>query len=763
MSVDGLFRFCLSVFAAVVLFAAAACSSAALLPQGEYRLTENKIEIEGENHGLKAKELQPFLKQKPNKTIFFGLRFHLGMYAAAPCDSCWLGGAMRTLGEAPVVFDPGMVAQSRNNLIQYMQSRGYYNAQVHDSIIINRHKAKVVYTVTPNKVTRIRTVRYDLDDDSLSHIILADSSNSLIRPGNPLSTDVMDKERERIEALLHNKAFFTFTKNQLAFLADTLGYAGQADLTMTKVVFSGSDTTSQRCYKIRNIKIYSDFDQTAAYADSLYYETLRHIALQAATEHGELALYYRNWPVLRKGIYLDALRIRPGDAYNETFVNRTYNNLTALNVFSVVNIQFVEVHGEQGEAQVDCLIRLTPSKSQGFKTNFEFSMSSNALLGVSPIVSYFHKNLFKGAEYLNLSFLGDFQFMVGDAKQRATEISASPSLSVPKFLFPWLYRYMPPYMPRTEFLSSFSFQYRPDYTRNSILFSMGYSWRPSPRISYNFTPISLNIVKVYNLSQPFYESLTDPFLRNRYDNHFVLGLSASVIYTDRQPDKRINSVYLRWNVETAGNALSLFNHNLSYDNGYQVLGNTYAQFAKTDLNLSYYLYINDYIMFAYRAFGGIGRGYGNSIAMPFEEVYFSGGAYSLRGWQARALGPGAAQMDSTFSIPNQVGDMKLEGNIELRYKIFRALEGALFLEGGNIWSLNPADGRAGAYFRWSEFYRQMALNTGLGLRLNFGFLVVRLDWGMRVHDPVSGRKWIKISEWMQSDNSSFHFGIGYPF
>jgi outer membrane protein assembly factor BamA len=760
----GLFRFYFGVFASLLWFVAASCSSAALLPHNAYRLTENEIKIEGRSRGIKTKDLQPYLKQNANKTIFLGIRFHLGMYAAAPpCDSCWLGKAMRTLGEAPVIFDPDMVGQSKNNLVQYMRSRGYYGVQVSDSVVFKRHKARVLYTIRPNEVTRISSLRYDLGDDSLSRAIRADSVNSLLRPGDPLSTEIMDKERERLETLLHNKAFYAFGKNQLTFLADTLGHGKQAELTMAKVVFSETDTLSQRRYRIRDIKIYNDFDQTAAYADSSYYETMQHMALLPVSEHGELTLYYHEQPVLRRGMYMEALRLRPGDAYNEALVNRTYNNLTALNVFRVVNIQFVEVVSEQGEALVDCLIRLTPAKSQGFKTNFEFSVSSNALFGVSPIVSYFHKNLFRGAEYLNLSFLGDFQFKWNNKQQRASEVSVSPSLSVPKFLFPWLYRSMSYYMPRTEFLSSYSFQYRPDYTRNSVVLSFGYTWHPSARMTYNIIPVSLNIVNVYNLSRLFYESLTDPFLRNRYENHFVLGLSASVIYTDRQLNKRLNSVYLRWNVETAGNTVSLFDRILSPEGGARIFGNTYAQFAKTDLNISYYQYFNEYVMLAYRAFGGIGRGYGNSIAMPFEEVYFSGGAYSLRGWQARTLGPGAAPMDSTFSIPNQVGDMKLEGNIEFRYKIFRVLEGALFLEGGNIWSLNPEDSRPGAYFKWSDFYRQIALNTGLGLRLNFGFLVIRLDWGVRIHDPAPGKGWINIFDWLKNDNSSFHFGIGYPF
>jgi outer membrane protein assembly factor BamA len=758
------FRFYIGVFSLSALFVFTACSSAALLPQGTHRLNKNKVKIEGKNNDVRAGQLIPYIKQKPNKTVL-GTHFHLGMYVASPpCDSCWLGKAMRTLGEPPVVFDPDLVEQSRSNLIQYLRSHGYYNASVRDTVIFKRHKAKVVYTVTPNKVTRIQSLRYNVGNDSLAQAILADSSNSLIKAGYPLSSEIMDKERERLETVLHDKAFYLFGKNQLAFVADTLKGNGMAELTMVNVLFSNKDTLSHNSYKIRHIKIYSDFDQISAYTDTSYYDNLTRVTLQPTSEKGELALYYHTNQVLRASRYLQAMHIRPGDDYNGTRVSQTYNSLTSLNVFRVVNIYFVEVVDGGGGSLVDCVIRLTPAKSQEYKLGLEASLSSSALFGISPTVSYLHKNLFKGAEYLSLSFSGNFQFKFDDTKQRATEVSASPSLLIPRFLFPWLYNSMRFYAPRTEFLSSYSYQYRPDYTRNFVAFSFGYSWRSSPYLTYNVTPVSLSIVNVYNVSQRFYESLTDPFLRNRYENHFVLGPSASLIYTDRQPNKRNNSIFLRWNVETAGNTLSLFNNSLpKTENGYQILGSSYAQFAKTDLNVSYYRYFNDYVMLAYRVFGGIGRGYGNSIAMPFEEVYFSGGAYSLRGWQARTLGPGSSSMDSTFSIPNQVGDMKLEGNIELRYKIFNALEGALFLEGGNIWSLNADDSRPGAYFRWNQFYEQFAMNTGLGLRLNFGFFIIRFDWGVRIYDPAPNKGWISMSDWFRGDNSAFHFGIGYPF
>jgi outer membrane protein assembly factor BamA len=237
-----------------------------------------------------------------------------------------------------------------------------------------------------------------------------------------------------------------------------------------------------------------------------------------------------------------------------------------------------------------------------------------------------------------------------------------------------------------------------------------------------------------------------------------------MIYTNRRPERRENSHYLRWNVKAAGNLLSAFNAVLPKDaEGHKIMGITYSQFAKTDINFSYYHVYDNVTMMAYRVYGGIGKGYGNSVAMPLEEDYFSGGAFSLRGWHARTLGPGSAVMDSIFSIPNQMGDIKLEANMEFRFKIAGPFEGALFLDIGNIWSLNPNDTREGALFKFDSFYKQLAVNTGLGLRLNFGIIVVRVDWGMRAHDPLPNKGWINLSNWLKDGNSTFCIGIGYPF
>ncbi len=739
------------------------CSSVKNMPPGAHRLDDNTVVVEG-NKEVKAGELTSYIRQKPNRKILFGLRFHLGLYNAAPkCDSCWFGNALRKLGEAPVVFDETMVKQSNENIRRYLYTRGYYHSSVQDTVIFRKHEAKVVYTVRPDTVIRIRSVSYRLGDDSLARVVLADSANNLLQPGDPLSTETMDKERDRLRTLLHNQAFYSFNKSQIAFVADTVGMSGEADVVMTWS--SSSGTPVHHRYKIRHVAIYSDYDQLAAYSDSSYNQNYQRITLPVEnTGAGHVNVYYHDRLSLRRRVLTDALLLRPGSDYNESEVTQTYDNLVSLGVYRAVNIQFNGVADTAGGYFVDCVIRLTPATLQGVKLNLDASMSTNGLIGISPSVSYFHRNLLRGAEYFNISVSGNFQRKLDNSEQRATELLVAPSLSFPRFLFPWFYYSMRPYKPHTEFSASISHQFNPDYTRDAYSFSFGYNWQTTEKLRYILNFMNLNVVHVYDMREGFYDKLSNPFLRNRYENHFVLGTGFSMIYTDRSPEKHVNSVFMRWNVKTAGNLLSAFNAVLPLDaeERHNIGGISYAQYAKTDINLSYYRYLNENNVLAYRIYGGVGRGYGNSISMPLEEVYFSGGAYSLRGWQARTLGPGTALPDSVFSIPNQVGDIKLEANIEFRTKIIGPLEGAIFLEGGNVWSLDSDDGRAGALFQFHRFYKQLALNTGLGLRFNFGFLVFRVDWGVRVHDPLPGKGWVKMSDWFP-DNSTFHFGIGYPF
>ena len=418
---------------------------------------------------------------------------------------------------------------------------------------------------------------------------------------------------------------------------------------------------------------------------------------------------------------------------------------------------------------VDCMISLSQSKMQGFKVNLEASSNSSGLFGISPQISYYHKNIFRGGEWLNLSFMGNFQFKFND-NVRSNEFGVAGALSFPKF-FPLSYSLFKGNIPRTEVNLSYNYQNRPEYTRNIISTSYGYLGNVKNRFFYQAYPLQLNIVKLFDLDENFFTTLAnDPFLRNAYQNHFDLG-SGAVLYYTTNPETvpKTSYFYSRLQFDIAGNLLSAFNPVMQKDeNNSGMIWNTpYAQYVRGEVTLgrTWVYGKNDGQSIAARLLVGAGYAYGNSSALPFEKHFYGGGANSLRGWQARTVGPGLAKMDDSFIIPNQTGDMKIEANVEYRFKMVWKLAGAAFLDAGNVWTLQgETDGEGSeAMFRWSTFGESIAANWGLGLRLDFGFLLLRLDMGFKVHDPARDKKWLTPGQWLRRDGYALHFGVGYPF
>jgi outer membrane protein assembly factor BamA len=752
----------------------ASCSATRYVPEGNYLLTHNEILITGKKANVTKSAISPYIRQQENSRSLFGIKLHLGMYNASPrCDSCRIGLLMRKLGEPPVVFDPELKDITVNNIQQYLLSQGYYHAVVTDSVRYRKRKVAVMYIVQPGETFALQTIDYRLPDSLLACHILHDTVNSLLRPGAVLSAQLLEQERARIESTLRNRGFYMFNRSMISYEADTL--AGDRKANLTVFLYKNEEPTSvdslrlNRPYRIRNVRIYADYDAAAAYTQADYMDGYTEDAIHRANALGTVKILYRRTRSASPSVLLNANTIEPGSYYNEADITQTYTNFSNLRLFRTIGIQYDTVQSAMHGALLDCSIRLSPNAAQGFKINFEtFLSSSFGLFGISPAVSYYHRNLFHGAEWLNISFSDNYQFdllRLRNTDKHSNELAASVSISMPKFFLPYVHRYFRHYSPRTEFTASYGFHLRPEYTRNALSFLVGYNWRTTPQWSWSVNILNLNIVKLYNRSEQFYAStLRDPYLRNRYEDHFVMGANASLMYSTRQPDNRSNSIQFRWNAGLAGHILSAFNTMLSVkNNSYLVWGTPYSQYAKTDINLSYYQMLNGRHTLAYRFFAGIGRAYGNSISLPYEEVYYSGGAYSLRGWQSRSVGPGAATVDSTFSIPNQVGDFKLEANIEYRFNLLGQLDGALFLDAGNVWSLRYRDSDELAVLDAATFLRQIALNTGFGLRLNFDFFVLRIDVGARLYEPRQYSGWVAPQNVFSLSNMALHFGIGYPF
>lgn len=746
----------------VLLFSLAAysCSTVKVVPEGEFRLKKNSIEVLNTGK-IKEADLLSYVRQKPNSEFLLGWNPFLSIYNWSNGTGNGWDRFVTKLGQAPVIFDSSLVKKSNENIANHLQSLGYYGTTVSDSVSTKGKLAYVKYTVTPGKRYPISDITYSVNDPAIKDYIINDTSSSIIKRGRFLSEKLLEEESVRVTALLRDKGFYNFSKNFFFFEADTLKDPSKASLVVKVENYTRNekpeDARAHRRYKIRNVSIYPSYDPTGSQEQLNANDTI---------VYKGISIISPGQSIVKPSVLTSMNRIRPGDLYSESKVTSSYDRLVSLRLFSGVNLQFDEIENNLADStdlkDVDLTVRLTPSKTQGYKINIEASSNSNGLLGISPAISYYHKNIFRGGEWLNLGFMGNFQFKFNDPV-KSSELGVSAGISTPNFLLlpDKIFKYS---VPRTDINLSYNYQNRPEFTRNLISLNYGYNWS-SGKFFYRVNPMQLNIVKLNNISPDFFENLTDPFLKNSYKNHFDMGAGATIYYTtDPSPYPKNSFFYIRWTNDLSGNLLSLFNSSLPADTtGARMVWNTpYSQYFRSDLTISKTWRVDANNSFAARFNGGIGISYGNSKSLPFEKLFYAGGANSLRGWQARSVGPGSAPLDTTFSIPNQTGDIKLEFNAEYRFLMFWKVEGALFADAGNIWTLKAEEGREEGRFDLATFYKSIAFNWGFGARLNLDFVILRLDLGMVAYDPVQ-KAWIKPFNWFQKNTYSLQFGVGYPF
>ena len=710
------------------------CSTTKVLQDNEYRLAKNNIEVKNDKH-FDTNQLQAYLKQKPNTYFIFGWNPFLNVYNWQNGNGKAWDKLVKKVGVAPVVYDAEQVENSIINLENRLNYLGYFNSKVESHISVKRRKVNVTYDVTLGKRYPIKSLSIEVPEEKeFRETFLSDTSNMTVQVGDYLSEATLEAETERYSSVLRNQGFYTFNKNYFFFEADTLSCPNYALLKLTVNEYTRNETAKEA-------------------------EPIRKFYFN------DISISYPKTLNIKEKVLKDLCTIQPGAPYSSDIVNQTYSRLSALKVFSSVNIGMNQVDSNL----VDCSISLAQSKLQGIKLNLEASTNSSGLLGISPQLSYYHKNIFRGGEWLNLSFMGNFQFKVNEAI-RSNEFGVSAGLSFPRF-FPLPYRYFSGPIPRTDVNLTYNYQDRPEYTRNIISTSYGYNGNLGNRFYYQAYPLQLNIVRLFNLNPEFYETLAnDPFLRNAYQNHFDLGSGLTLYYTtNAESIPKESFFYTRFQFDIAGNMLSMFNPLMKKDeNGAGIIWKTpYSQFVRSEITIgkTWIFGRNNGQAIATRLLAGAGYAYGNSTALPFEKHFYAGGSNSLRGWQARTVGPGLSPMDNSFVIPNQTGDMKLEANIEYRFDMFWKIAGAVFADAGNIWMLKDDGTPTGheSVIRWDTFGQSIAANWGVGVRLNFGFMLLRVDMGMKVHDPVRENKWVGPDQWLKRDGYALHFGVGYPF
>lgn len=717
----------------LALLAAFSCSTTRVLQDGEYRLARNNVEVVNDNK-FNINEIEPYLKQKANSYFIFGWNPFLNVYNWQTGKGNGWDRFVQKIGVAPVVYDPELVESSIENVTNHLEYLGYYGSTVTAGIDVRRKTVKVNYEVKLGKRYPINEIVFDLPEGEIAADFLADTSNMTVKAGDFLSEDALEAESERMSRHLRDCGFYGFNSNYFSYLADTLTVPGAASLEVSINEYTRNETEKDarpfRKFRINDVSI-------------TYPKSLK----------------------IRENVLRRLNTIRPGDIYSETDINTTYSRMSSLRMFNGINIGMTQVDSNL----VDCTIDLSQSKLQGFKINLEASINSTGLFGVSPQLSYYHKNIFRGGEWLNLSFMGNFQFMF-NRSVRSNEFGVSAGLSFPKFLGLPYRLFKGPAIPRTDINVSYNYQSRPEYTRNIISTSYGYNGSYGGRFFYQVYPIQLNIVRLFDLDASFYNSLaSDPFMRNAYQDHFDMGLGSTFYYTTNSDvNPKTSYFYTRLQFDISGNILSAFKPLMDKDDlGAGMIWNTpFSQYVRAELTVAktWRFGKGNGQAVAARLLAGAGYAYGNSTALPFEKHFYAGGSNSLRGWQARTVGPGLAPMDRTFLIPNQTGDMKLEANVEYRFHMFWKVEGAAFVDAGNVWTFRESGTEElSSRITADTFAKSIAANWGVGLRLDLDFLVIRVDMGMKIHDPAREQKWVGPSQWLRNDGYAVHFGVGYPF
>ena len=728
------------LYLCILLVMGSACSTTKSLQDGDYLLRKNSIVVRQKE--LPSSELSSYLSQKPN-TYLLGLNPLLSIYNwSSKENSLW-----RKIGDAPVVYDPTLVDKSIQNIDNHLRYIGYYNSQVESRVQVKGRKVYVTYYIAPGKRYKISAIDYEIPDyGTFKEEFEADLPNSTLAVGDYLSEASLEKEVERSAQYFRNQGYYGFTKTYYAFEADTLAGDGNARLKMAirDNSLGGSPSTAEPHRKF----------------------TL-----------GEVKISHPERLKIRSSVLENLNTLRPGELYREEDVNTAYARLASVSMLSGVNVNMTPV----SQDKVDCTIDIRGSGLQGFKTNLEASVNSSGLMGISPQLSYYHKNLFHGGEVLNIGLRGNFQFKFKDPAY-ATEISATSTLRFPMFLgLPNRY-FQGPNIPRTDVAAAFSYQDRPEYHRIVISSAFTYNGRWGERFIYQFSPFRANIVRVSKMSAEFQESIAKSmYMLQAYSDNFDLGIGGTLYYTtDASTVPKTPYYYFRLSIDTAGNLLSLFNPLMPVNEiGQHTIWDTpYAQYIRGEFQTGKVFRFGkaDKHAVALRFWAGAAYTYGNS-SLPLERYFFSGGAMSMRGWQSRALGPGNSTFfNDIFSIPSQIGDMKMEANAEYRFPLVGKVEGALFVDAGNIWDFPMSNEdndeiigalieNYGGFFNFKTLPESFAMNWGAGLRVNLDFILLRLDLGIRLHDPAreAGDRWLAPKQWIEKNNMAIHFGVGYPF
>lgn len=758
------------------------CSNTKFLAEGQYLYTGAEINIKNDTLSRKEKSnlksaLEDQLRPKPNSS-FLGLRPQLYIYniTKEPKKDKGLRHWLKyRIGEEPVLLSDVDREFNKKIIVNYSENKGFFNAKATSDTISKNRKAKVIYDVTPGARYLISAVNFPEDTTAINAEIQTVKNNTFLKAGNPFDLDVIKAERERIDEHLKNRGFYYFSPDNIVVQADST-VSREPKVELFVKLKNNTPQLSKDQFTIDKTIVFPDYniDDVKVGKYGIPYNT---DSVEVIDDLYIIDPENKFKPkIFNRALYFDR-----GDLYNRKDHNLSLNRLISLGTFKFVKNEFVI--SDSLNHKFDAYYLLTPRPFQSLRLETLGKTSSANYTGGEVNLNWTHRNFFRGAEQLKASVYGAFDVQVGGPKDanNIIRVGANAELSIPRLVAPFRFRSSSAYVPRTNMKIGYEYLSRTElYTLHNFNASFGYLWKENERKEHDLKVFDATLVAPQNVSEKYYEQINgnpaagiapNPFLERVIEKQLIFGPTYSYSYTNTMLPRK-NTIYYKGTIDLAGTIAGLVSGaDAKAGKQKEIFGVPFSQYAKMEHDFRFYRKVGDKSMIATRAIAGVGYPYGNSTTIPYVKQFYVGGSNSIRAFRARTLGPGSynpTSQNSSFFF-DQSGDIKLELNAEYRANLYKFLNAAIFADAGNVWLVNEDPERPGGKFS-KDFMKEIAVGAGVGLRLDFSILILRLDLAMPLRVPYGAEedRWtfdridFGNSSW-RKDNLILNIAIGYPF
>lgn len=757
------------------------CSTTKHIPDDEQLYTGIKeIEFIGQKEyasseiGEKAvEEISAALSTPPNAAIagsskYRGIPFGLWWYNMFKDSKNKLGKWLfKRFATTPVLIssvNPELRAQVAENVLDYY---GYFNGKVTSEVITskkNPKKAKVAYTVTLHEPYIYDSIAYKNFSHGVKTLIDSTYNNRRLKVGEQFSLNNLLEERERLNTLLRNNGYYYCQTDYFSYKADTINSPGHIQLHIQPTEGLKPEIRKPWYIGNMNLRILENSPTTSTSYNRIKSDTIK---LKNLTY-----IYNGKKPPVRPGAIMRNTYLRNGMLYSQEKQQQTLQQLSQMNIFGNINFSFTP-RPDSDTLDMNMTARL--DKPYDFMFELNATSKSNSQIGPGSKISIARNNIFRGGETLKLTLQGSYEWQTDktlkgrQAVINSWEIDADVSLTFPRLFFPIIHRR------NLRFPATTSFRIYGDQLNRSGFFKMvhvggeaTYKIFTKRTTTHTITPFRLTYDMLQRTTAKFDSiAAANRSIAQSFRDQFIPAMQYTFTYDNATTGHR-NKTWIETSATAAGNITSLLF--MAYGKKWNtkdkhLFNNPYAQFLKltTEIRQLYRIDANNYI--AGRFMAGAIKSYGNSAYAPYSEQFYVGGANSLRGFTVRTIGPGSYHPDeeTRYSYLDETGIIKLEMNLEYRFRLFAQLHGALFIDAGNVWLMEKEETRPGGELTLKNFADQIALNTGFGLRYDLEFMILRLDFGIPIHAPYNTGKsgYYNIPDFWKGVN--WHFAIGYPF